>query len=437
MAYDLFKGRIPGKNFAIQSHPPIHSFEYVFSSGGYCKPPAYAPPARKWHPASKTGIWLADAYEISNTDWEAAVRYMNNLAENVKYTRKVHGDKILPQAEMEKWANLWSRWLLFSSKIETVKTAMQDESLATRMLNAALPILWPSRLLFATVRGSLALMSPENKKELDGLLKEAHTLYDRFRLLGMNQVAIPYMGDLVVILRSLPKEIPLPQMSARLRDGAKVGERLLDENTAWWQWRKRDDTKGLRSSIKAARDLASEIADIDKAAKTDASPNDKAAARATLLRLLTQKTRVAEGLRPDPRVADPRVADPGSGRRPKEAGFVHTSPSLALREKFIGALGKIYAEAAALYGVVEVKREAEAGLKDDLKKPPKPPEPAGIPLWAWGLMGAAGYAGFKWWTSTGTSKTKIVVENDGEGYHPYHPDNEQPTQREHGDKDEF
>jgi hypothetical protein len=412
MAYDLFKGRVPGKNYAIQGHPPIHSFEYVFSAGGYCKPPSYAPPSRRWHPAGKsaTGTPLdvsgLQLYEISNTDWEAAVRYMNNLAENVKYTRQVHGDKILSQADMEKWATLWSRWLLFSSKIETVKTAMQDESLATRMLNATLPTLWFSRLLFATVRGSLALMSPDNKRELDGLLKDAHALYDRFRLLGMTQVAIPYMGDLVVILRSLPRDVSLAEMSQRLRDGAKVGDRLLDENTAWWQWRKRDDTKGLRAAIKAAGELAKEIADIDMAVKADASPEAKASARATMLRLLSRKIG-------------------------KNETYIHTSPSLALREKFIGGLGKIYAEAAALYGVEEVKREAAAGLKDDLKKPP---EPAGIPLWAWGLAGVAGYAGFKWWVNTG-KKEEVVVREDV-GYHPYHPDNEKPT-AENGEEHEF
>ena len=421
MAYDLFKGRVPGKNYAIQGHPPIHSFEYVFSAGGYCKPPSYAPPARPWHPpkgsatrgsatresATQPGVPLdvsgLQLYEISNTDWEAAVRYMNNLAENVKYTRRVHGNKILPQTEMEKWSALWSKWLVFSTKIETVKTAMQDESLAARMRDATLPALWPARLLFATIRGSLALMSPDNKRELDGLLKAAHALHDRFRLLGMTQVAIPYMGDLVVILRTLPRDISLPDMAHRLRDGAKVGERLLDENTAWWQWRKRNDTKALRTAIKEAQDLATELMSIDTANKKDASPDTKNEARATLLRLLEQKTG-------------------------KQATFIHTSPSLALREKFIGALGKIYGEASALYGVEEVRREAAAGLKDDLKKPP---EPAGIPLWAWGLVGVAGYAGFKWWTGT----NKVVVEKDDVGYHPYHVDREQPTEPETENED--
>jgi hypothetical protein len=413
MAYDLLKGRIPGKNYAIQGHPPIHSFEYVFSAGGYCKPPSYAPPARRWHPNSKASAPLdvsgLQLYEISNTDWEAAVRYMNNLAENVKYTRQVHGDKILSQSDAEKWATLWSKWLLFSSKIETVKTAMQDESLASRMLTATLPALWPSRLLFATVRGSLALMSPDNKRELDGLLKEAHGLHDRFRLQGMNQVAIPYMGDLVVILRSLPKEVSLTEMSSRLRDGAKVGERLLDENTAWWQWRKRDDTKGLRAAIKHAGELAKEIADIDKTVKADASPEAKAGARATLLRLLARKNG-------------------------KDETYIHTSPSQALREKFIAGLSQIYSEAAALYGVEEVKREATAGLKDDLKKPP---EPAGVPLWAWGLAGAVGYAGFKWWT--GTNKKEVVIREDV-GYNPRQVDDEHldtETSEQHGEHDEF
>ena len=190
----------------------------------------------------KTGPHL---YEIGNSDWDAAVRWVNNLATNVDYTRKVHGEAVLSPAEVAKWTDFWRRWLLFGRKVETVKTQMRDEGLAAKVLSVTSPLLWASRRLYATAQGSLALMSTENKRELDRLLHEAWGLYQEFRRLGMSQVAVPYMGDLVVLLRTLPAEVTLPEMVARLRAAAQVGARLLDQNTAWWQWRKRDDTRGL------------------------------------------------------------------------------------------------------------------------------------------------------------------------------------------------
>ena len=121
----------------------------------------------------KTGLHL---YEIGNSDWDAAVRWMNNLAKNVDYTRRVHGADPVA-AEVAKFADFWRRWLLFGRKIETVKKQMRDEGLAAKVLSATSPCLWASRRLYATAQGSLALMSTENKRELDRLLHEAWGLY--------------------------------------------------------------------------------------------------------------------------------------------------------------------------------------------------------------------------------------------------------------------
>jgi hypothetical protein len=384
MAYDLFRGHSP-KNFAIQGHPPIHSFEYVMAGGGYCRPAAAPPPCR-WHRKTesgasapgdvdelkipqKTGFYL---YEISHSDWDAATRWMANLAENVAYTRKVHGEKVLTTTEALKFNDLWRRWLLFGNKIEEVKRELKDESLASRVLSATIPGLWPSRLLYATAQGSLALMSAENKRELDKLLKEAWELYKRFRLMGLSQVAIPYMGDLVIILRTLPREMTLSDMVTRLRDGASVGERLVDSNTAWWQWRKRDETKGVRRAVAEARKLADEIEAV-------------------------AKTR------------------PGQGPRDQGAPiYAH----------FVRVLAKIYVEAAGLYGVEETKRTATAEFKDDAAKIP---EKFGFSLL--GLLAAVGvgYVGLRWVTG---SRTTYVVSPEETGYHP---DTEDSTrqQREH------
>jgi hypothetical protein len=375
MAYDLFRGHSP-KNFAIQGHPPIHSFEYVMAGGGYCKPAA-APPPRRWKTERgaryaesgvggpvdelrlprKSGFYV---YEISHSDWDAATRWMANLAENVAYTRKVHGERVLTATEALKFNDLWRRWLLFGNKIETVKRQLEDESLASKVLSATIPGLWASRLLYATAKGSLALMSADNKRELDKLLKEAWELYKRFRLMGLSQVAIPYMGDLVVILRTLPPEMTLSNMAARLRDGTMVGERLIDANTAWWQWRKRDETKGVRRAIDEAKKLASEIEDVAK-------------------------------------------TPPGQGLRDQ---------GTPIYVRFVRTLAKIYVEAAGLYGVEETKRTAAAEFKDDVADIPR-----NFSYSLLGLLAAVGvgYVSLRW---LATPKNTFVVSSDETGYHP-------------------
>ena len=371
MSRDITRGSTP-KNFAIQGHPPIYSHEYVMAGGGYVEP-AFAPPPRRWHPETskpsssgaatvtepripeKTGLHL---YEISNSDWDAATRFVANLAENVRYTRQVHGDRVLSADEIARWNGFWQKWLLFANKMGGVSKKLEDESLAAKILAATSPVLWASRTLFATAQGSLALMSVENKRELDGLLAEAWKLYERFRLLGMSQVAVPYMGELVVVLRTLPKEITLAEMATRLRDGARAGERLLDANTAWWQWRKRDETRGLRAAINDARELAGEIE---------------------------------------------RVAGTDAGRGLRDAGT-------PIYRHFTRILAKIYVEAAGLYGVEETRASARAAAKDEAHKGP---ERAGMSLgWLIATLGA-GYVSLRWLTTP-----KIVVGNDHPGYHP-------------------
>lgn len=391
MSYDLFRGRT-AKNFAIQGHPPIHSFEYVMAGGGYVRP-AYAPPARRWHPRAqsssgaarvadveefkipdKKGFYL---YEISNTDWDAATRWMNNLAENVKYTRQVYKDKILPPEEVARFTDLWRRWLLFGNKINVVKKKLQDESFASKVLSATSPLYWASRRLYYTAQESLALMSADNKRELDSLLGEAWKLYSRFRLLGMSQVAIPYMGELVILLRTLPHEMTLTDMIMRLRDSAKVGERLLDVNTAWWEWRKRDETKPLRQAIAEARDLADELG---KVAKTP----------------------------------------PGQGVRDSGAPvYIHVVRTMA----------KIYVEAAGLYGIEETKTSARAEAVDEGKRGGE----RAVMSIGWLLATAGiGYLGIRWLTRPSTT---IIVGNQTPGFHPgeHHSEEETPeSEHDHG-----
>ena|ERR1700690_93339 len=391
MAHDLF-GNHTTKNYSIQGHPPLGSFEYVMVRG--CPEERYAPRATRWHPTetgksatdipeprlpNKTGFHL---YEISHSDLDAATRWMNNLAENVKYTRKVHGDKILGNDDVAKFDDLWRRWLLFGNKLEGEKKKLKDESFAARLLAVTSPAYWASRKLFTTAQGALALMSTENKRELDGLLAEGWKLYGQFRNLGMSQVAIPYMGELVIILRSTSRQTSISDMAKRLHDAAKVGSRLLDENTAWWQWRVRNDSRGLARAIEDAEKTAKDFDELAKASRHIVRA-EQIKAREILLKILHRKAG-------------------------EDVILEQVSPSAAVYDEFVKVLSRVFIEAAGLYGIEETKKTARAEAKDE------PAKAAMTMGWLLAIAGI-GYLGARWLTR---DKQTIVVESPKVGYHP-------------------
>ena len=131
MAHDLFHGRTRA-NHAISGHPPIDSYQWDFVRGIPRTPPrrpaARTPAAQATRtPASQdsnmgvhASVFPPDItiYEISPTDYDAAKRWMANIAENVKYHRKVHGDRILTIEDEAMWGVLWRKWLLFGNKLK-------------------------------------------------------------------------------------------------------------------------------------------------------------------------------------------------------------------------------------------------------------------------------------------------------------------------------
>lgn len=415
MAYDIFKGHIP-KNFAIQGHPPLHSFEYVMSGGGYVSPenawgqnPAPSKPSTSGAVGDVKELKLGTPEgfkifnfeilppltKISNSDWDAAKKWVANLAENVAYTRKVHGQKILNNEEMVRWTAFWKRWLIFANKLDVVKKNMQaNDSLAIKALEITMPGLWISRLLGSTLLGTMALMSEENKRELDKLLHEAWLLYSRFRLLGMSQVAVPYMGDLVVILRGLPKNPKLTEMAQSLQAAAKTGTRLIDENTAWWEWKVRPETKPLRVAIEEAKQLAADILSITASTDPNAGLPAMAEGRKKLVEILSKNANIVLGL----------------------------TPGQALKQLFSRAVGKIYIEAAGLYGIQETKATAKAEFADEVRK--MPGKAAASLGWVLAAVGV-GYLGVKFLTR---DKTTIIVQDPNLAYHH---DEEIPTMGHH------
>jgi hypothetical protein len=353
MAKNLFGGTT-AKNFAIQGHPPIHSFEYVMAGGGYVSPsrgPSYIP-QDNWRP-NDPGLRESAPriYDVSSSDWEAAQRWVANLSSNIKFASAARGDKALPSNEVSRWDACWKKWLLFSSKMATAQKSLKDEAVAAKILASTNPADWPSRALHKTAQGSLALMTTEQKREFDALVNEAKGLYDRFRLLGLGHVAMPYAGELAALLRSLPGELSLVAMAKLLHDAERAGLRLLDTRTVWWQWRTAADAQSLRGTIADAKALATKIEEVSK------TP---------------------------------------SGQGMRDAGT-------PVYQYFVRSIAKIYVAASDLYGVAEPKGASEA------------PRPEGAVLSVAWLAAAAGagYFGWKWLLD----KTK-PTEDSVLGYHP-------------------
>jgi hypothetical protein len=297
MGYNIPLFRQMGRGWGRGDPPPRGSYEWVGVADMWEPGPDPIPPR------SKSGF---QAFEIGFTELDAADRWMERLHDNIKYARQVHGDKVLSKSDVDEWDALMARWVPF--RHEHLKDHAER------------------------------LMLKENKLQLDALLNESKAMHDRFARKGMAMVPVPYMGELVLLLRGMPKSLNAAQMHAKLEAGIECGNRLLDENTAWWQWRKRDDTRGLVAAISAAK-TASEIFARSRKASDAYQPGNPA---------------YDESLR---------------------------------------RLTKIWIEAAGLYGIVETKKTAEAEAWDEARHAGKKAE--SNLLWLL-LLAGAGYLGLQW-----------------------------------------
>lgn len=381
MAYDLFRGRTRA-NHAISGHPPIDSYQWDFVRG-IPKASKQKKPRRQSSSAdmgAKASLWPPEIklYEISPTDFDAAKRWMANIAENVKYHRKVHGDKILTMEDEELWGALWRRWLLFGNKL---KELAQNKSLMNKIIANTMPILHLSRL-FAVHALDIGMMSEDNKREFDAILHTAQSLQKRFELLGMGQVPVPYMGELVMMIRQLPPQLTLQDMATRLRATAKVGSRLLDENTPWWQWKVRPESAGLRRATSAAEKLAEDLTSVSKLPE-------------------------------------------GQGLRERDT---------PVYQRFLRTVSLVYIEAAGLYGIEETKATARAELHEAGLNAPR--DATKMALWILFVAGV-GYLGIRLLTR---SKQIVIIEapprEDHTGHAPYHPDRATQTTEESEEVDD-
>jgi len=201
MAFNLSSWSNKGKKWGRGSSPPPNSYEWC----GVADPPV-----------TQTGFQV---FEISFTDLDAADRYIKHLYDSVVYYRKTQGSKIIDDQNLKLFHGFIMRWNEWRNP------------------------------LGMTIR----MMSKDHHDVLRKFLNEAHKLELDFRKKGMAPIPIPYMGELVSVLRQMPKQLRAIDMSAKLEAGIKCGQQMLLENTPWYGWRVRQDSKGLLGAIGQAQ----------------------------------------------------------------------------------------------------------------------------------------------------------------------------------------
>ena len=298
MAFNITRFKKMGRDWARGAPPPRGSIEYVGVGDMFMEEQPKL--------SSSSGFQV---FEIGFTELGAADRWMQRLHDNIRYTRQVHGDRILTQADVDEWDSLMSRWNPFREKLTS---AIKSPA-------------W------------IQMWLKDNKVEFDRLLNQSKSMHDRFSARGMPMVPVPYMGELVLLLRKMPKKMSASDMRSKLEAGIKCGDKMLDQNTTWWQWRKRDDSRGLVRAIDDAK-TASQLFARSKTSET---------------------------------------YEPGS----------------PVYDEFLRRLTRIYIEAAGLYGIVETKKAAVDEGMDKGREGGK----KAINHMLWLLVSAGvGYLGLRW-----------------------------------------
>ena len=302
MAFNITSWNKKGRNFGRGSSPPRGSIEWVAVGDMW----QAAPPEQVADPSSSG--FSAKVYEIGFTELDAAERWISAVDRSVNQARRLHGDQILSKADASAWTDFLTRWLPFKSDMQ-------------------LP-------------GHFNAMLSSNKKQFDALMNESKMLHDRFVAKGLAMSPVPYMGELVELLRSMPKRLTAGQMVAKLAAGIKCGEKMLDENTSWFGWMISSDTIGLKTAVRDAR----------------------------------------------------RQADAYSPSRNSPAAYSAGDPAY---DEFLRRLTKIWIEAAGLYGMTEVRKTAASEAMDTARdRADQFTGPSNI-LWLLASAGVA-YLGIAW-----------------------------------------
>lgn len=309
MGFNITSWGQDSRNFGRGAPPPRGSIEYVAVGSMWT-----ADPPKRQSARTTSG---EDEKKVTFTEIDAADRWLTNIHRSLVYTRQIHGDKIITKSDVANWDEFISRWNPYRDRLTTL------------------------HVLF---------MSSADKQLFRALMNESNKLYQGFVTKGLPLIPVPYALELVTLLRSMPKQITAEQMYSKLIAGIQCGDKLLDDKTPWYAWKKSGETKPLAVAVDNAKAMGAILA------------RSKS----------TQETYGA--------------GDP-------------------VYDEFLRRLTRIWIEAAGLYGFEETQRTAKAELKDDLKNRASD-TPSNL-LWLV-LTAGVGYLGIKWITGR-TTKVQIAV----------------------------
>lgn len=309
MGFNITSWSKDGRDFGRGAPPPKGSIEYI-AVGSMWSP---HPPPRANRQASSSG---ADD-KVSFTEIDAADRWLTTFHRSLAYSKQIHGEKVVTKADIAAWDKFISRWNPYRDRMTTL---------------------------------GILFMSDADKRLFHTLMAEAFKLYSTFTAKGLAPIPVPYAAELVTLLRTMPKQITSAQMYAKLVAGIQCGDKLLDEKTPWYAWKKSGDTKPLAVAVDSAKAMGA-ILTRSKSAKETYSAGDP------------------------------------------------------VYDEFLRRLTRIWIEAAGLYGIQETRKSAKAEAVDTARDRLSH-TPNNI-LWLLVTAGVS-YLGIKWIAGR-TDKPKIAV----------------------------
>lgn len=168
------------------------------------------------------------------TDLDAAGRFITTIDRNVKQSRKIHGDKILSKEDETAWTAFMGRWGTFEKEMKG--------------------------------SGKFDAAMAEHRKPFDDLLDDAKKISDGFVAKGLLKTPPPYLGELLELLRGMPKKLDGLSMASKLVAGARCGEKLADDSLPWSRWTT-SDSKALKDAVTQARKAAAIYAESKQGSK--------------------------------------------------------------------------------------------------------------------------------------------------------------------------
>jgi hypothetical protein len=348
MGFSLLRWRESGRAWSRGEPPPRGSVEY-------CGVPEVFQPAPQISPEVSGGGWSplnpldASVWVVSATELDAAKRWVEAIARSVDYHRRVHGDKVLSAEDSRHFTDFYKRWSKFASRVGT----------------------W-----------SLIERAKESNKAIfEALLSESGRLHSRFSQKDMATIPVPHVTDLVLLLRGLPKNLSVGEMSSKLGKVADWGQAILDSTRTTGEWVQK---VGLFAASAALMGPAGVL---------------------FVKRFPLVWSRDHRGL--EKAVEDARHVARYLGEKAAPEVYGRGEP---VYDEFAQKASRVYVEAAGLAGVKETKVSAVAEAVDEGAKVV---DRGNSVLWLLGAAGAA-YLGSRWLDSRNRSPEPEVGE-DGEG----------------------